>query len=563
MGRLKRFIDYHLTLPAQNVQPRGFCLSPRSFEEKKSPVSTPPILLSTLNAKYLHAAFGLRYLLANMGDLAPRTRLLEADINQRPLEIVERLLAGQPALIGLGVYVWNARQTLEVVRLLKRVAPGLPLILGGPEVSHETAEQEICTLADHVITGEADLAFAEVCRALLFPEPGAAPLPHVIAAELPGTTSLRLPYSLYTEEDLAHRVIYVEASRGCPFRCEFCLSSLETPVRPFPLEPFLAEMETLLRRGARQFKFVDRTFNLHLPTSLAILDFFRQRYEPGLFLHFEIVPDRLPEALRDALAQFPPGSLQLEAGVQTFNPEVAQRIHRRQNYKRLEENLRCLRGTTSAHLHADLIAGLPGEDLESFARGFDRLLDLNPHEIQVGILKRLRGTPIARHTEPWGMVYAVDAPYELLANRDLDFATMQRLRRFAKYWDHVANSGNFATTVRRLWEKGGSPFHAFLAFTDWAHRRLNRTDSISLATWAQTLWSYLTEERGLDPQEIKAGLRRDFAQAGRKECPPFLRESSPHPACTARPAPAEAATANKRQQRHLAKSARSEPGQRL
>ena len=505
-----------------------------------------PILLSTLNAKYIHAAFGLRYLAANMGDLAPRTRIAEFDINQRPLEIVEKLLAAAPALIGLGVYVWNARQTLEVVRLLKRIAPGLPILLGGPEVSHEPQEQEICALADVVITGEADLKFAEVCRLLLG---GKLPPQKIIPAELPDPAQLQLPYSLYAAEDLTHRVLYVEASRGCPFRCEFCLSSLEIPVRQFPLDRFLAEMDALWQRGARQFKFVDRTFNLHIATSLAILDYFWQRYEPGLFLHFEVVPDRLPQALREAIAKFPPGALQLEAGVQTFNVEAAERIERRQNYERLEENLRFLREHTSAHLHADLIAGLPGETLESFADGFDRLLALRPHEIQVGILKRLRGAPISRHTEAWGMVYAADAPYELLCNNLVDFPSMQRVRRFAKYWDHVANSGNYVETVAWLWSEGRSPFRCFLAFSEWAYAILRRTDSISLATWAELLFRYLTETEGLEPERIKAVLRSDFARAGRREMPQFLRgEAEPK-------SPRAKANAGsplaKRQQRHL------------
>ena len=506
-----------------------------------------PILLSTLNAKYIHAAFGLRYLAANMGELAPRTRIAEFDINQRPLEIVEKLLAEAPALIGLGVYVWNTRQTLEVVRLLKRIAPALPIILGGPEVSYEPQEQEICALADVVITGEADLKFAEVCRLLLA---GKLPVQKIVPAELPDLAQLALPYSLYDAQDLAHRVIYVEASRGCPFHCEFCLSSLEIPVRAFPLERFLAEMDALWQRGARQFKFVDRTFNLHLATSLAILDFFWQRCEPGLFLHFEIVPDRLPQALREAIAKFPPGALQLEAGVQTFNAEAAERIERRQNYERLEENLRFLREHTHAHLHADLIAGLPGETLESFADGFDRLLALRPHEIQLGILKRLRGAPIGRHTGAWGMVYAADAPYELLCNRLVDFPSMQRVRRFAKYWDHVANSGNYVETVARLWAGGRSPFRCFLAFSEWAYGLLRRTDSISLATWAELLFRYLTETEGAAPEQAREVLRSDFARAGRRELPQFLRgeaDSRKPPCAKATPASALA----KRQQRHL------------
>lgn len=485
--------------------------------------------------------------MANMGDLATLTRIVECDINQRPLEIVEKLLAQSPVLIGLGVYVWNARQTLEVVRLLKRIAPGIPIILGGPEVSHEPEEQEICALADVVISGEADLKFAEVCRLLLS---GKLPPQKIVPAELPDLAQIQLPYALYDADDLAHRVLYVEASRGCPFSCEFCLSSIDLPVRQFPLDPFLAEMDALLRRGARQFKFVDRTFNLHLATSLAILDFFWQRFEPGLFLHFEIVPDRLPQALREAIAKFPPGALQLEAGVQTFNPEAAERISRRQNYERLEENLLFLRDQTEAHLHADLIAGLPGESLESFAGGFDRLLALRPQEIQVGILKRLRGTPIARHTATWGMVYAADAPYELLCNSLIDFPSMQQVRRFAKYWDHLANSGNYLATAAELWSGGRSPFRCFLAFTEWAYAILRRTDSISLATWAELLFRYLTEIEGVAPEQVKEVLLSDFARTGRREIPQFLRDKT-EPAQTATAKPG-APLLPKRQQRHLA-----------
>lgn len=514
------------------------------------------ILLCTLNAKYIHASFGLRYLAANMGDLTPRTRIQEFDINQRPLEMVEKILAQNPAIIGLGVYVWNARQSLEVARMLKQLAPKIPLVIGGPEVSHETELQEICTLADVVITGEADLEFAAVCRLLLA---GTPPPQKIIPAALPDLKELRLPYALYGAEDLAHRVIYVEASRGCPFRCEFCLSSLELPVRQFPLEPFLTEMEALMQRGARQFKFVDRTFNLHLETTLAILDFFWQRYQPGLFLHFEIVPDRLPESLRAAIAKFPPGALQLEAGVQTFNEEAAARINRRQNYPRLKENLQFLREHTHAYLHADLIAGLPGETLESFADGFDRLLTLRPHEIQVGILKRLRGTSLARHTEQWGMVYSADAPYELLCNRLIDFPSMQRVRRFAKYWEHVANSGNYVETVEQLWSASlvtngeavekRSPLRAFMAFTDWAYPILNRTDSIGLSTWAELLFRYLTEIGKQDPEYVKTVLRKDFARVGRKEIPQFLRDGLNEGTKQAKAKPANPLP--KRQQRHL------------
>ena len=267
---------------------------------------------------------------------------------------------------------------------------------------------------------------------------------------------MKLPYEEYTDEDIAHRVIYVEASRGCPFTCEFCLSALEIPVRQFPLDEFLKAMQSLLDRGARQFKFVDRTFNLNLKVSRAILEFFLDRYEPGLFLHFEMIPDRLPESLRDIIARFPPGALQFEVGIQTFDPAVSERISRRQDVRKLEENLTFLREETGVHVHADLIVGLPGEDLETFAAGFNRLVALGPKEIQVGMLKRLRGTPIVRHDAEWQMVYSPHPPYEILQTRDLDAGMMSRMRRFAKFWDLIANSGNFVETTPLLWEHCGS-----------------------------------------------------------------------------------------------------------
>ncbi len=314
----------------------------------------PDIVLATLNAKFIHAAFGLRYLFANLGELQPRAVIAEFDINQRPLDIAEALLAREPKIIGLGVYIWNVAETAEVIATIKRVRPEIKIILGGPEVSYETEMQAIVQLADHVITGEGDLKFAEVCQGIL--EHGIT-LPKIIPAELPDFSRIALPYEFYTEADLAHRIVYVEASRGCPFTCEFCLSSLDIPVRAVPLEKFLGAMQKLLDRGLKQFKFVDRTFNLNIATSKAILEFFRARHQPGNFYHFEMIPDRLPVELREVIAKFPPGTLQFEVGIQTFNPEVGHNISRRQNYERLAENFNFLRNETRVHIHADLIVG--------------------------------------------------------------------------------------------------------------------------------------------------------------------------------------------------------------
>jgi hypothetical protein len=268
-----------------------------------------------------------------------------------------------------------------------------------------------------------------------------------------------------------------------------------------------------------------------------------------------MVPDRLPERLRELIAKFPPGALQLEVGIQTFNEEVAARIGRRQNYGRLEENLRFLRGHTGAHLHADLIAGLPGEGLESFAAGFDRLVGLGPQEIQVGILKRLRGTPIGRHDAQWEMVYNPHPPYEILRNKLLDFATLQHLRRFARYWDLVGNSGNFLETTPLIWSAAGpasrSPFHGFRRWTQWLHARAGRADGIALLRLMKLLFDYLVDEMGTEPGLVAERLWRDYARGGRRDKPAFLSHYLPPGALPPAAVPA-GALAPKRQARHLA-----------
>ena len=358
---------------------------------------------------------------------------------------------------------------------------------------------------------------------------------------------MKFPYDFYSREDLAHRVLYVEASRGCPFTCEFCLSSLDAPVRAFDLSRFLSALEGLLERGARLFKFVDRTFNLNIQTSRAILQFFLERWQEGMFVHFEMVPDRMPEALLELLARFPPGGVQLEVGIQTFDEETAKNISRRQNYTKLEHNIRFLRAHTGVHIHADLIAGLPGETLQTFGLGFDRLLAMEPQEIQVGILKRLRGTPIVRHDKEWGMQYSPHPPYEILCNKLMDFDTLQRLRRFARFWDLLANSGRFSETLPWLWRGGLSPFESFLRFSDWLGARLGRSHSIALVALAEHLYRYLAGE--LHHAGVARVLHNDWFRGGiKRERLAFLED-----AAEAIPSAPDAKTAPaKRQQRHLA-----------
>jgi hypothetical protein len=549
----------------------------------------PRIVLATLNARYIHAALGLRYLLANLdrhggAGLRACTELREYTISRPAQEVVADLLATLgPApspearapvqIVGLGVYIWNVTQTTEVIRLLKAARPDLKIVLGGPEVSHETDQQAITSLADHVITGWGDVSFAKLCRALL---DGPQPLMKIIPGEQPPLAELELPYGEYSAADLAHRLLYVEASRGCPFKCEFCLSALDKTAWGFELDRVLAALDALYQRGARTFKFVDRTFNLKIAHSVRILQFFldviaseaRQSGQSGvmdcgvagaprndsqnLFLHFEVIPDHLPDRLRAMLAQFPPGVLQLEVGVQSFNVAVQQTISRRQDNDATEANLRWLLAHTHAHLHVDLIFGLPGETLQSFADGFDRLLAIGPHEIQLGILKRLRGAPIARHSATHGMVYAAESPYTVQHTGVVDAATLQRFGRLARYWELLANSGRFAKTLPLLLHPPAangrataSPFWCFMAFSDWLWQRQGSTHRLTPEALVDALFDYLSASQS--PALVRQALLADYVSSGARSNPQALHGLLPRR--TASPAKAGRPLAT-RQARH-------------
>ena len=470
------------------------------------------IVLLALNARWSHASFALRCLKANLGPLQQRCLLLERTIEDRPADVVERVLALAPRIVGLSVYIWNANEMLAIARLLRALRPDIVVVVGGPEVSHEVDEQELTALAHHVIKGEGEGAFRTLCEHLLRARAGLGLLPpKVIEGGSPDLAALASPYRLYDEVDLKDRVVYVEASRGCPFTCEFCLSSLDEKVRSFPLEDFLSEMQLLLDRGLLTFKFIDRTFNLKIETTERIIQFFLDRLRPGLFVHFEMVPDRLPESLRQQLGRFPAGAVQLEVGIQTFDAAVGVRIRRKQDIEKLEDNIRFLRRETGVHIHADLIVGLPGEDLPTFGRGFDRLLSLDPNEIQVGILKRLRGTPIARHTVEHAMVYSGAPPYEVLQTGVLSFVDVQRMKRFARFFDLVKNSGRFAQTSKLLLA-GDSGFDQFLRFSDWLFAQTATRHGIALPRLAELLGRYLILEREVSVDVVQAALLADLGR---------------------------------------------------
>jgi radical SAM superfamily enzyme YgiQ (UPF0313 family) len=328
-------------------------------------------------------------------------------------------------------------------------------------------------------------------------------------------------------------------------------------VRYFPIESLLQELQILLDRGARQFKFIDRTFNLRLEVSQQLLGFFLERYTPDLFVHFEMVPDRFPEELRQLVARFPAGAVQFEIGIQSFDAEVQKAISRRQDMAKLEENLTYLRTQTGVHIHADLIVGLPGETVVQFQRGFDRLVQLNPQEIQVGILKRLRGTPILRHDQEYAMLYSDSPPYEVLSTSAIPFAKMMEMKRFARFWEAVANRGRFPRILPIL--LGETPFQRFLDFTRWALPRMKTTREMPHPKLAEMIFGYLIDELQLELLPTAEAMLLDFTEDGKRHPPGFLYQRSAIPRELLKPARIQGPNRAlpERQARHLAAAQKS------
>jgi hypothetical protein len=490
------------------------------------------IVLAVINAKWIHPSLAHRLLKANLGPLEDCCQILEFALRQPLDEKTALILAARPRILGLSVSIWNHKASLELLRALETVWAGggesavpRPLVvLGGPEVSHLPPEAEILSHADRIICGEGEAVFRELCERLLgdlavdkanhnacdglglntLPSASAVSGKFIIAK--PADLAALVPaYRLYAGEDLRQKLVYVEASRGCPFGCEFCLSSLDKKVREFPLEPFLGEMDALIRRGARTFKFLDRTFNLNIERARRILEFFLDHLaetggpsgpsspepagEPPLCVHFEMVPSRFPPELRELLARFPPGSLRLEVGIQTFNRETAALIGRPCAPEAELEVLRFLGDHTNAIVHADLIAGLPGEGMASFGEGFDRLWIAGPGEIQLGILKCLPGTPIARRREVLGIRCSPEPPYEVLETSALPATELDRIKNFARFWELIVNRGAFRDLGPGLFPRGQPVFRSFLGLSDRLLARFGRN------------W-------GIDRRELHAELRQ-------------------------------------------------------
>jgi radical SAM superfamily enzyme YgiQ (UPF0313 family) len=474
------------------------------------------IVLVAINSRYTHTSLSLRYLYANLKELKSVAVITEFVIGENSQTVAEKILSFSPKIVAISVYIWNAVDVANLMEVIKKVSPTTKILIGGPEATH-TPHRVDFSLSDHIVMGEGEINFYTTCKAILKGES----LTRFIPQKLPNLKEIELPYRYYDEDDISYRYIYVEASRGCPFECEFCLSAIDERVRVFDIDRLLEEFEILWERGARNFKFIDRTFNINITYAKRIMEFFLEK-EGDYSLHFEVIPDHFPKALKELIASFPPATLQLEIGIQTLNEEVLQNINRKMDIKKLQDNLHFLEHNTNAHIHLDLIVGLPGESLESFANNLNRLTKISSAEIQIGILKKLSGTTLDRHDEVYGMVYSDKPPYDILKNDLLSFEEIQKLKRFSRFWDIAYNSGNFKNTVKMIWREG-EVFASFYRFSEWIYGVTESTWQISLNRFSKLLFDYLTAE-GFDKSEVADSIIADIMRVEGRKIPGFLRE---------------------------------------
>jgi radical SAM superfamily enzyme YgiQ (UPF0313 family) len=417
------------------------------------------VILTTLNAKYIHTSLALRWLyVANKGlfDISFKEYVIKEDI----CTIAADLLSEAPDIIGISVYIWNVEKTKSLVELLKKRDPHITIILGGPEVTYEPEFFLTNWPVDYIIGGEGEFVLGELLSALEKGNPveitgvstGNTISRTIVKADLDKLASLPSPYQLEEDkEGMKNRLVYFETSRGCPYQCQYCLSSLEKGVRYFPQQYIVDNLSYFINSNAKQIKFLDRTFNLNKQHTQFVFDFLIEYHRPELSCQFEIYADLLTSDVIDYLNErLPENYFRFEIGIQSTYEPTNVAVNRRQDFELLSGNVRKLMDGGKIDLHLDLIAGLPYETFDRFVKSFNDVFKLKAKELQLGFLKMLRGTALRRDSDKYGYSYHTHAPYEIRSNNDISEDELERIHdaehALEKYW----NSGKFSRTMQML-----------------------------------------------------------------------------------------------------------------
>ena len=416
------------------------------------------VVLSTLNSKFIHSSLALRYLKAYGEAHGQAYDIVEYTINMPVLHILSDITEHDIDVLGFACYIWNIEMTLHVVDMVKAVRPDIKIVLGGPEVSFTADELlERCPNIDYIVQGEGEEAFHDLVTALQLGNDGLDPvipgvrgrrdgsiLGSLEAVEVSDLSSIPFPYTEEDMEDLEHKIIYYESSRGCPFSCQYCLSGNKNTVRFFPQERTLKELQWFIDHGVKQVKFVDRTFNCAPHHHRPLMEFMRDS-DTDMNFHLEMEPELMTEWETNILCETPPGRIQIEVGVQSTHKKTLDAINRYNDWPYIQKSIRPIIQAGRTHVHMDLIVGLPHEDFKRFGQSFNDLFSLQPHALQIGFLKLLKGSGVRRMRE---YKYVADplAPYEVLSTHVLPYDDVRFLKYFEDVFERFYNSERFRTT---------------------------------------------------------------------------------------------------------------------
>ncbi len=441
------------------------------------------VVLSTLNAKYIHSSLALRDLAAFCQAPGRNITIREYTVNNSLLEILSDLFSFHANVIGLACYIWNIEASLQLAGLIKKIQPGIIVVLGGPEVSYQPEDiLKKHAAVDYIVLGEGEQTLEALLTMLGNSHtekniPGLAYRSQkaIVASQPQQVARLDdIPFP-YTDDDmdfLKDKILYYESSRGCPFACQYCLSSATSGVRFVSLERVLSDLRFFIAHNVKQVKFVDRTFNARKEHYFPILKFLAEQTCRTNF-HFEIAADILDQEVVEFLRQVPPGRFQFEIGIQSTNEQTLTAIKRHNNWPKIVKYISQIQDYGNIHMHLDLIIGLPYENINVFAKSFNEVYHLQPDMLQIGFLKLLKGSGIRKKAASHGYIAMDNAPYEVLANSYMDYATMRHLKILEEVFEQIYNSGRFKYSLPWLIALGsGGAFAFYSQLTDyWEQHR--------------------------------------------------------------------------------------------
>jgi len=477
-------------------------------------------ILTTLNAKYIHASLALRWLYVANKD-AFDIGFKEYTIKEEIEAIGQDLLATKCDCVGLGVYIWNIEKIKDLISYLRLKKPDLILILGGPEVSYEPAYFLQQLPIDYVISGEGEFVLGELLYALENNKNisinGVSSLREisnaVARADIEKLVQLPSPYQLPEDiESRSKRLTYFETSRGCPYQCSYCLSSIEKGVRYFPENYVKENLLYLIQNGAEQIKFLDRTFNLNWRKSRPVFDFLIENYREGLSCQFEIYPDLLSDEIIDYLhSRLPANYFRFEIGIQSTFEQSNKAVKRKQNFNTVSQNINKLVRGGKIDLHLDLIAGLPYESYERFAQSVNSAFAFRAKEFQLGFLKLLRGTQLRKDAAKYNYLYQEQAPYEVISHNDLSVDDLNKIRKVEKAIDKYWNSGRFAQSLKALFDifYRNRYFEFFLELAE--HEEAELPENHSLEDLYAFLYNFLTDRNIYLPDAMRNDYYSNFS----------------------------------------------------